>query len=209
MVPLRRVPRLLAAALVVGPTLGCHTPIQVELTPEGAGRRVEKLAVLPFEAVGAQLAKGPSGAAELVTGRVLEELALQARFELIPPVESARLLELRGGVDPTRAEVCRALHAGFGVDAVLFGTLHRFREREGSAEGAQRPAAVRFELELSGPGGEPLWRGSYDEVQRGLVDEPRSLSRARERGFRFVTAAALARYGARELVRALGKAPWR
>ena len=57
--------------------------------------------------------------------------------------------------------------------------------------------------------GAPLWRGSYDEAQRGLVDEPRSLLRARERGFRFVTAAALARYGARELVRALGAEPWR
>ena len=94
-------------------------------------------------------------------------------------------------------------------DAILFGTLHRFREREGREEGAQHPAAVRFELELLGPEGAPLWRGSYDEAQRGLVDEPRSLLRARERGFRFVTAAALARYGARELVRALGAEPWR
>ncbi len=181
----------------------------MELTPEGAGRRIEKLAVLPFEAAGTVLSTSPSGAAELVTGRVLEELALQSRFELIPPVESARLLELRGVMAPSRAEACRALHAGFGVDAILFGTLHRFREREGSEEGAQRPAAVRFELELLGPEGAPLWRGSYDEAQRGLVDEPRSLLRARERGFRFVTAAALARYGARELVRALGAEPWR
>lgn len=207
MVPLRRAPRLLAAVFAC--LAACQTPILVEVTPEAQGQRIEKLALLPFAAAGTELTSGSGDAALLVTGRVLEQLVLLDRFDLVPPLESARLLRLRGRGEAPAAEVCRVLHAAFGVDAVLFGTLHRFAEREGRPRGASRPAAVRFELEMRGATGRPLWRGSYNEVQQGLIDDPRSLSRASERGFRFVTAEELARYGARELVQALGRTPWR
>ena len=63
-----------------------------------------------------------------------------------------------------------------------------------------------LDLELISAKGEPLWLGTYDEIQRPLSDDLRSFSRAFGRSFRWLTAEELSRYGAVQLVDRLPEA---
>jgi hypothetical protein len=88
-------------------------------------------------------------------------------------------------------------------DAVLTGLILRYVERQGTATGVRHPASVWFEIELRDRAGAVLWTGTYEETQAALSDDVGSFPRVWERGFRWVTAADLADYGARTLVREL------
>jgi hypothetical protein len=133
-------------------------------------------------------------------------------FEVIPPAEVARVLSPSGTlvVKPLPTEIGPMLSHTFGVDAILYGHILRYSERQGGERGSQRPAAVWFELELRTPEGLVLWKGTYNETQQGLTDDLLSFRRAMQRRFRFVSADALAAYGARKLVRELSELgePW-
>ena len=94
----------------------------------------------------------------------------------------------------------------FGADAVLTGWSGAGRQREGGPSGSRRPASVWFVLELARPRrARCIWNGTYEETQPPLSEDLCSLSRAWERGFRWVTAEELA-----ELRRArAGRTTWR
>jgi hypothetical protein len=208
MVPLTRAPLLGVLALAL---LACASPVEVRTmsTPIYPVRRV---ALVPLD-----LPSGPDGkpareGSDIVTARVLESLEALGRFDLIPPQEVRLTLERAGlAAEATPAETGARLYDEFGVDAVLYGRVDRWVRRSGGERGSERPASCWFSLDLRGADGAPIWRGTYQESQQPLTDDPGSLGRAWGRGFRFVTAEALAAYGAEELVRELGEAAgsWR
>ena len=201
---------MIARGLLVIAILGlaCTIPVREELYSPRAvrgGAPVAKLAFVPFASSRA-LERDLEGdaravAIDLVSARVLEQLIEQGGFDVVPPEEVRRVLD-----EQRDSALGPRLRRAFNVDAYLTGTVDRFRERDGSPEGANRPAAVRFALELRSADGGLLWRGEYDEEQNSLTQEPRSLLRAWERRFRWVTAANLAQYGAEELVRRMPRA---
>lgn len=196
--------RLLLAGLAAL-ALGCATPISVEISEnEPEAPAIRKLVVLPFTN-----APVPGGTVQgdgdvVVTTRVLQALTQETRFDVVPPGEAARVGP--AGSTPTGAE----LKKQFGVDAILTGVVRRYIERVGGPGGAMKPASVWFAMEIRTPDGKLLWSGSYDETQRGLSEDLGSFKRAWERGFRWVTAADLAGYGARQLSLVLAEdfEPW-
>lgn len=197
----------------------CATsPVRTERAPEANLGSVRRVAVAPFEAQPIPQAQASDGAVEedaasVVTSRVLEALGESDRFEVVPPEEVERWLAAHGptGAGIRSPEGVREIARGFGVDAVLVGRVHRYTSRVGGERGSSRPASVGFDLELRSADGARLWTGSYDEAQRSLNENLFAIGRARERGFRWVTAEELARYGARELVSRLEEdaGPWR
>jgi hypothetical protein len=142
-------------------------------------------------------------ATEIVTARVQEALIEIGGFEVVPQAEVAMLVGAEPGAELTDdpMPIARRLHGAFGVQGILYGTVRRFYGREGGPRGASKPAAVAFVLELRHVDGPLLWKGEYDETQKSLSEDPGSFQRARERGFSWVSAEALAQYGASELVR--------
>lgn len=158
---------------------------------------------MPLHVASPEVAPERPDAARVVTARVLEALAGVADLDVVPPEEVERTVAAK--LDP--AVAVPALHSRFGVDGVLSGVVKRFVTRVGSEAGVTRPASVWLQLELRDPTGAVVWRGSYDETQRSLTEDLGSFSRARERGFRWVSAEELAAYGARELVASLPRAP--
>ena len=198
MSPLIRSSRGVLLALVL---LACSTPIRTETIAHSGTAPLTKLALVPVEP--APRFKGAGGvprelAAQLVTARVLDALNELRTFEVVPPGEVTTALAAVPGENDIDRNV--RLNRTFGVQAVLEGTVSRFNQREGGPRGVSRPAAVSFSLELRGADGLVIWRGSYEERQQSISDDPRSLSRARQRRFQWVTAEALAQYGARELI---------
>ncbi len=101
----------------------------------------------------------------------------------------------RERLDPVSA--ARLASAEHAATAVLLGQLHRYREREGSAWGALRPASVEFEVTLyAAPSAVKLWTARFGETQQTLSGNLFAALRYPGRGTRFLTVAELARWGA-------------
>lgn len=203
-----RVAVLLALSVSSSSCAGRPDPMRVERAarPPG-GVSVDTIAVAPFVAAawierpGAQVTDVEAGGIEMVTARVLGALLAVEGLEVAPPEETARWLEANGytsEVDDARVE--GELARSFGADAVLRGKVRRYLKRIGGERGAQRPAAVWFELELRLPDGTRLWRGSWDERQVAFSEDLFSTGRAIERGFAWVDAPRLVSDGVRALV---------
>ncbi len=188
--------RVVLTALL-GLALGCAAPFSSETRATQSPPALRKLVVLPFTTQSATGAVVDADSAAVVTTRVLQAMTRESDFEIVPPEEAVRV---PGSLGPGGGAVLRRQ---FGVDAVLTGTVRRFVDRQGGPGGTHRPASVWFRLELHTPDGDLLWSGTYDETQQALSDDLGSLGRAWQRGFRWVTAADLAGYGASQLARAL------
>ena len=202
-----------AAALLA---LACGTtPLEHKVAPQAANRVVSRVAVVPFsfDPFGAaDVLPEEDGriAADVVAARVAHALDEWSELDVVPPAD-VRLWLQGVASDPSGGQLGGELRSAFGVDAIMTGSVRRYRAREGGDRSVNRPASVWFDLELRTSEGVLLWEGRYDEVQSPLAEDPGSCGRARERGFRWVTAEALTRYGARELMRELGGASsaWR
>ncbi len=192
------------ALLTVAFALACAPPIWTEVNQLEDGPPVRSVAMLPFKSAPAPGGTLPSDAPQVVAARVLEALTRETELVIIPP-DKVMLVPGAGGVRGREA-----LKKTFGADAILTGTLRRYVERSGGPSGSQRPSAVWFTVELRGIDGVLIWSGTYNETQAALSDDLGSFRRAWSRGFKWVTAADLAGYGARELAQALADelGPW-
>ena len=201
--------RRVAKALLGVLALACASasPVSIETLPgPGPGIRVERIAVPPPLMDPRARAIEPD-AVQMIGSRLVEALAAQGEIAYVAPDEveiwlSGHGLSLRDA-DPQRlgGELAQA----FGVDAVLFCVVRRYRSRVGGPHGAMRPAAVSFDLELRLPDGARIWAGSFREEQKSLAEDLLSLPRAWERGFEWLDAPSLAAFGARELVGVLAE----
>lgn len=193
---------------------GCAETIRSRPGPALAQREepVRRVAVAPFElripgrpGSGSSEGAVPPVAAALVARQVAEALAAEG-YEVVPPEDVSRAL-LEGGVPFSRSRPGPALsllERAFGVDAVLLGEIWRYRERVGSAAGATRPASVGFEIRLvDARDGQLLYEAVFDETQRPVSENVLNAARYPGGGSRWLTAAELSGWGARELARAL------
>jgi hypothetical protein len=177
--------------------LGCAAPIWTEVGESQAPPVVRKVAMLPLASDPAPGGTIEPDAIGVVSARVLEALTEETGLDVIPPDETERVTGARG------AKGGEELRRNFGADAVLTGVVRRYVERSGGPRGSSRPSAVWFTLELRAIDGTLLWSGTYNETQQALSENLGSFGRAWQRGFKWVTAADLADYGARQLARAL------
>jgi hypothetical protein len=147
-------------------------------------------------------------AAAQVARHVADALA-QRGLEVIPPDELAAALApsaAAASLDPRG--LADAAHRSFGAGELLTGELLRYRERRGGAAGSTSPAAVTFDVVLhAAPGGAPLWRARFDEVQTALLRNVVHASRYPGRGTRWLSADEIARWGAEAVAAALPAHP--
>lgn len=103
--------------------------------------------------------------------------------------------------DFTGSELKRAQHIAsqLGQDAVLITTLNRFIEREGQSRSVNQPASVAFTYRLiHTESGKLLCMGVFDETQQTLFSNIFSFSKAKKRGFKWISAEELIREGVDE-----------
>ena len=83
-------------------------------------------------------------------------------------------------------------------NAVLETTLRRYKDRVGGQYTAKEPASVAFDFRLIAmPEGAVLCSGTFDEVQKSVMENLFNIKAATERGFTWVTAEQLMREGLR------------
>lgn len=142
----------------------------------------------------------PSDAATLAT-RFVSETFAETGFEIVPASDLVRVIEAGGHMVPhgNPTALARLAAEEFGATALLMGRVDRYREREGGEFGATRPAGVGFELELyAAPSGRKLWSARFDHTQRALSEDVLRAPRYPGGGSRWLSAAELTRWGARQ-----------
>ncbi|OAQ21522.1 hypothetical protein [Thermosulfurimonas dismutans] len=186
--------------------LACtHAPRNSEVYP-----RPKTIAVLPFEAAcpGGEtgyftcpvqsIIKGEivPGASEWMDTLLREKLAGKPGFRFVSRDEFEALWGevLAEAVAPSRTEIVKALGQALGTEAILYGKVFRFREREGRGYAVKEPASVAFALVLfRSSDGRILWKGWFDETQKPLSE---NLFKIRlYGGVRWLTAQQLAEKG--------------
>jgi hypothetical protein len=215
---------LWAAALLAALGTACEarTPMRIRPGPVVTASRaarsdefMQKVAVMPFypeASTGRSIGETESvswESAALVAGYFADALAGHGVM-VIPPSDLEVAFSGQGlpvpRLDPkTAAE--RAAN-DFGATAVVLGMVTRWREREGSAAGATRPASVAFEAALHhAPTGRRLWTGRFDETQKSMTE---AILRARQYpggGTRWLSTEEFARWGAQEVAKSMVSGP--
>jgi hypothetical protein len=205
----RMASRLLAALALLGAS-ACTPTVATETRPALAelGSPLRRVAVMPFAVSsalrGRESVTPPSVAAQLVSKYVAEALAARG-VEVVAPEDVAATL---ANADPSR-RVGQILREKRGADAVVLGELTRWEEREGEALGTLNAAAVGFNVTLQGADGRTLWSAEFDERQQPLSDNVLRAGKYPGGGSRWLTAAELAHWGAKEIVSALPLGPKR
>jgi len=212
-VPLRRAVAFGCAAIIAAFVLqGCAAGLRESRKhPALSDQRFElgKVAVAPFRA-GRTFGRSedrsvvPPDSALVVAKQVAEAIAARG----IPVVSPE---DIRSAADPAATssdslDPARVLAAAsdFGANAVLTGTVVRWRDRQGERLGASAPASVGFEVTLLRvPDGAKLWTAVFDETQQPLTENLFNAFRYPGGGSRWLTAEELSGWGADEVATAL------
>jgi hypothetical protein len=186
-------------AAAVAALLGCsQNLVQVRDTGRTEALSLRRVAVTPFRAqprAGAQ--ELPAGASDLIASYVAEGLA-QRGLDVVPASDVAQAVGAEQGADLRRS--LSVASEQFGADALVSGTVYRFRDRDGEALGTLHPASAGFDVRIHRAGdGKLLWSGVFDHTQVPLGENALTAAQYPGGGTRWLTAEELARWGAHKI----------
>ncbi len=186
---------------------------------------VEVLALAPFQAAWVN----PDGqgvtcpiSGEIFVGEKVPTSALVELSNLLPEVveevltcQVVRPSRLAGQLpvqpeqagEPIRLALAQATRK-VKAEAVLAGTIFRWRERQGTSFGVSEPASVSLGLYLiDAKDGAIRWQAFFEETQRSLSENLLQAGAFLKRGGRWLTAAELSRSGIIQLLDRLPSRP--
>lgn len=167
---------------------------------------VHKIAVMPLieipDKVDGQLAQG---AAEAVSAELYARTTIDGGWTVVPQDD---VLDAMQQMPPnTEAnDDQNALELGhrLGVDGVLYGSVHRYRERVGYDYAAQTPAAVAFTLNFVDEHSKQIvWTANFAKEQKALTENVMDLPNFISNAGRWVRAHDLAAEGVQKAVASL------
>lgn len=133
---------------------------------------------------------------DILTSVLEDELSLQEHVTFVAEDQKESLMgDFRGN----EIDLIQHVATQLGGDAVLITTLNRFIEREGRSRSVNQPASVAFTYRLiHAETGKTLCMGVFDETQQTLFSNIFSFSKAKKRGFKWISAEELTREGVNE-----------
>jgi len=164
---------------------------------------IHKIAVMPLieipDKIDGELAQG---ATEAVSAELYARATIDGGWNVAPQDDVADMMQqmpptTEANVDQNALELGRRL----GVDGVLYGSVHRYRERVGYDYAAQTPAAVAFTLNFVDEHSKQIiWTANFAKEQKSLSDNVFDLPSFISNAGRWVRAHDLAAQGAQEAV---------
>ncbi|HEX9758503.1 MAG TPA: hypothetical protein VGB26_12030 [Nitrospiria bacterium] len=204
-------PNTLSLFLGVMILVGCASGnIHSVSLPENEEASIERVAVIPF-----QIGKTPEkqfafksssvapGAQEVITRLFWQRLNEKGDYRLASHLNVKKVLgEVENGTGTITSEKIKILGERLRVEGVVIGLIDVYEERKGTNYGVESPAAVGFVVQFYRvKDGQLLWKGSYYERQKSLMEDIRTFSLFLKRGGKWVTASDLADFGIRELIK--------
>ena len=108
-------------------------------------------------------------------------------------------LSLTGGESPEK--IAQMVGRSVNCSAVLETKIMRFKDRIGGKWSVEQPASVAFEFRLIGTdNGNVLWSAKFDEEQIPVMENLYNWSKAKTRGFTWITADELMHEGMQEKI---------
>jgi hypothetical protein len=161
------------------------------------------IAVLPAsgsvgkeETVDYEQAQSLEKGAYFVTDVIKGELKGYPKVRILNSSQVASLVpEISGGISGTVS----ALGQKLKCDGVLLTTIRRFQQREGSEYAADSPASVDLSMILvNSQSGNVLWSAEIREKQKSFLENIFSFTKAKKRGFKWVSVEQLTEQGIKE-----------
>jgi hypothetical protein len=162
---------------------------------------VRKIAIMPLLAEPDRInGELEQGAAEAVTAELYARATLLGGWTVVPQEDVEQALQQ---MPPTNASNLdqNALELGrkLAVDGVVYGAVHRYRERVGYDFAAQTPAAISFALNfVDEKSKQVIWNASFSREQKALSQNVLDLPNFIHNTGRWVRAEDLAEQGAQE-----------
>lgn len=164
---------------------------------------VHKIAVMPLievpDKIDGQLAQG---ATEAVSAELYARATIDGGWNVVPQDDVLDAMQqmppsTEANLDQNALELGRRL----SVDGVLYGSVHRYRERVGYDYAAQTPAAVAFTLNFVDEHSKQIvWTANFAKEQKALSENVMDLPNFISNAGRWVRAHDLAAQGAQEAV---------
>jgi hypothetical protein len=139
-----------------------------------------------------------SGAADYMTRQLMGHLKARSDYILMGPGMAAgiRAQIISKDVGVSRRRLLVEMGKEIGADAVVSGTLYRFRRRVGTDLAIESPASVGFGVHfIRCSDGALIWSKHFDETQQDLSENLLKLPSFVKRGGHWLTAERLAAYG--------------
>ena len=150
--------------------------------------------------------------ATMMTNKLYEILLEDKQWKMVGPGQARGVFESILGSDQkmgmSAVKIIEEVGKTFGTDAVLGGSIYRWRDRRGSDYAVEFPASVAFDLWLvRSSDGTILWKGNYDKTQQSLMENLFDYSTFAESEGKWLTAEKLAMIGLRKLIERMPGAP--
>ncbi len=145
----------------------------------------------------------PKEASLVMSDFLWKLLENKARFFPVPEGQCIGFLNaiIESNVKASQIRLIQHFGKELGADAVLYGIIYRYREREGKDYSVERPASVAFALYLIRvKDGKVLWKYNFDETQRPLTSNLFKFKLFKEAGMKWVTARKLGEIGLKRAV---------
>lgn len=134
--------------------------------------------------------------AQVMNRLLAQELAEQEKVTFVGE-DHLSGLEISGGEN--MIDIALLVGRSVNCNAVLETSVSRYSERIGTKWSVEKAAAVAFEMRLIGTdAGKVLWSAKFDEEQVSVLENLYHLSKAKTRGFTWITADELMLEGMRE-----------
>jgi hypothetical protein len=208
--PLTKIRDLLALLMTIA-LVGCGSKyIQSSLPAELEKHSVEEVGLIPFIVKAQRSGELRSGtvaenATKIITDQFYHNLI--ERHVTVVRWEEQETLPSGSDIEPI-SDIRRAQQIGkiLKTSTVLFGSVTTYVEREGTALGIRKPASVGFTVQLiHAEDGHLLWKASYYETQKSLMEDITAFRLFFKRHGRWLTAAELSEDG---IERLLEVSPW-
>jgi TolB-like protein len=169
--------------------------------------KIEKIAVMPFSSKLTGVGETMTTKEQFLTDSMYGELTAKVKgIEFISPQSSGEELTKVGEDNSILLDKSAVIEAGknLGADAVLFGYISEYKEREGGELGVSSAASVAFSVQLlNTKDGQILWEDYFAETQRPLSENLLEVRKFFRRGAKWITADDLAKEGIVEVVNEL------
>ena len=195
--------------------MACASPGQAPTAESPRSLNIKTLLVVPFNNAteryevgatvrcsicGAVFVTGPvtPGYEKYMTRQLLTFLKAKTTYTLVPPGtgEGVRSKILSESVGLSDRDLLLEMGRRLKADAVVSGTIYRFRQRVGTRFSVDTPASVAFGIHLIRVAdGRLVWVRHSDETQQPLSENLFKLSRFIKGGGAWLTAEELAGFG--------------
>jgi TolB-like protein len=185
------------------PLIGGDPSLEIHSVRGIKALKVHRMAVMPFidhpNVTGEQIEQGAAGG---LTADIYSRLSLVSGWDVVPEsdVRNAMLTMPPTTLADMKENALKLGHQ-LSLDAVVYGTVTRYKERVGSDYAAKSPAAVAFAIHvIDVHNGVVLWTARYARQQLALSQNIFNLANFVENRGRWVRAQDIARRGVDEAI---------